>query len=1173
MKSHRGLSIRARLLLAFIGVLVPYLALVAIGVVGFRTLSERLHSIEQEVTQDIEGATGLQVAILQMLMPANDYLTTGDLREREEFERRLAQTRGALARMESFSLQDPKARQLVEAIGGQVSQIETLGREILAVPDPRADHAAHGAAHAKMKALDRLGDEAAVILSQLREIEHREIREEVERGSGVVRRAAAAALAALVLSLAGGVALALLFSRWIGYPLQTIARASHAMAQGDLSQRVDTSSGGELAETARAFNLMVERLEASHAALRRTNDQEEARRWQAEALAAVGRDLVQSLDLAVVGERIVESVRQLLRVRFASLLRLEPESGDLVAVAVSENVAPIFGPGLVWPRGTGAVGLAVRERRLVVSEDVLADPRVTFTPEVRARIEQASFRAVIALPLVGKEGVIGALGIGDEVGRVFDAEEIRLAQAFADQATLALENAHLYEQSEARRRQAEALAVTARDLAQSLDPAEVFQRITDSIRRLLASPTTTLYRLEPESGDLRVVAASGAPALRAGTVFPRGGGAVGLAVELRGPVVSENALTDPRLTFTPEARARVEESRFWAVLAVPLVVKERVIGGLGIRDQEGRVFTAEEVRLAQAFADQAALSLENARLYEESEARHRVAEALAAIGRDLTQSLDVAVVGQRITDSIRQLLGLGYSRLYRLEPESGDLAAVAVSGGGEPAFRGKLVFPRGMGAVGLAVKERRPVISKNHLADPQIILTPELRDRMDSTFVAVLAVPLVAKDKVIGSLVVGDRVGRVYRAEEIRLVQAFADQAAIALENARLFQEAQHALADLKAAQEQLVQGATMRALGELASGTSHHLNNLMAIVLGRVRLLLAGPESAPLRRPLEVIERAAMDATEVVRRVSRFARMQPLEDWQPLDLRQLASEVLELTRARWQDAAQAQGIRIEAALEGPDLQPVMGNAAALREVLMNLVLNAVEALPNGGKIAVRTFSEGGWVGLAVSDTGVGMSPQVRERALEPFFTTKGPRSTGLGLSESYGILQRHGGKLTVESAEGQGTTVTVHLPVASPSVSEGTRGEPARLAASALRILVIDDDDEVREVVAEMLAAQGHGVLQASGGREGLALLEAGEKMDLVLTDLGMPGVTGWDVARAVRARWPGLPVGMLTGWGEQIDDATPDRRMVAGVLSKPATPEGLREFVAACHATSRRI
>ena len=244
MKSHRGLSIRARLLLAFIGVLVPYLALVAIGVVGFRTLSERLHSIEQEVTQDIEGATGLQVAILQMLMPANDYLTTGDLREREEFERRLAQTRGALARMESFSLQDPKARQLVEAIGGQVSQIETLGREILAVPDPRADHAAHGAAHAKMKALDRLGDEAAVILSQLREIEHREIREEVERGSGVVRRAAAAALAALVLSLAGGVVLAFLFARWLSRPLEAIAHGSRRIAQGDLSQRVEVGAGG-----------------------------------------------------------------------------------------------------------------------------------------------------------------------------------------------------------------------------------------------------------------------------------------------------------------------------------------------------------------------------------------------------------------------------------------------------------------------------------------------------------------------------------------------------------------------------------------------------------------------------------------------------------------------------------------------------------------------------------------------------------------------------------------------------------------------------------------------------------------------------------------------------------------------------------------------------------------
>jgi signal transduction histidine kinase/HAMP domain-containing protein len=996
MKSYRDLSIRARLLLAFLGVLIPYLALVAIGVGGFRALSQRLYSVEQEVTQDIEGLTDLHLAILRLGMPANDYLVTGDPREREEFERRLAQARGALARMESFSLQNPQARQLLGAIGSQVSQIETLSREVLAVPDPPTDHAAHAAAHAKMKALDRLGDEAAVILSQLREIEHGEIRKEVERGSGVVRGAAATALAALILSAAGGVVLALLFSRWIGYPLQIIAGASHAMAQGDLSQRVDTSSGGELAETARAFNLMAQRLEASHAALSRTNE-------ESKALAAIGRELAQSLDLAMVGQRIIESVRTLLQVRFSALYRLEPGSGDLVAVAVSENVASSIGPGLVFPKGYGAIGLAVKERRLVVSEDVLADPRITFTPEVRARVEQASFRAIIALPLLGKEGVIGVLGIGDEQGRVFDAEEIGLAQAFADQAAMALQNAGLYAESEARRGVAEALEVTARYLAQSLDPAEVFQRITDSIRRLLGVQTTTLYRLEPESGGLRVMAASGEddPAFGPDVVFPRGTGADGLAIEERGPVVSENILADPRLTLVPETRVRVERARFRAVLAVPLVVKEKVIGGLAVRDQEGRAFTAEEVQLAQAFADQAALSLENA----------------------------------------------------------------------------------------------------------------------------------------------------------------------------RLFDEAQSALVDLKAAQQRLVEGATMRALGELASGAAHHLNNLLAIVLGRVRLLLDGPEAAPVRRPLEVIERAATDAAEVVRRVSRFARMQPLEDWQALNLRQLASEVLELTRARWQDAAQAQGIRIEAVLEGSDLQPAMGNASALREVLLNLVLNAVEALPNGGKIAVRTFSEAAWVGLSVSDTGVGMSAEVRERVMEPFFTTKGPRRTGLGLSESYGIIQRHGGKLMVESVEGQGTTVTVHLLVASPSVSEGTRGEPARFAASSLRILVIDDDDEVREVVVEMLAAQGHAVLQASGGREGLALLEAGKTMDLVLTDLGMPRMTGWDVARAVRVRWPGLPVGMLTGWGEQIDEASPDRQMVAGVLSKPATPEGLREFVAACHFTSRGI
>ncbi len=229
----------------------------------------------------------------------------------------------------------------------------------------------------------------------------------------------------------------------------------------------------------------------------------------------------------------------------------------------------------------------------------------------------------------------------------------------------------------------------------------------------------------------------------------------------------------------------------------------------------------------------------------------------------------------------------------------------------------------------------------------------------------------------------------------------------------------------------------------------------------------------------------------------------------------------------------------------------------------MNLLLNSTDAMPQGGRITFKTWTADDHVYCAVSDTGIGMSDDVRRRALEPFFTTKGPKSTGLGLSVAYGTLQRHGGTLTIESAEGQGTTVTISLPLASRTLATSRARPSAAVPGVPLRVLVIDDEVQVRATLSDILENQGHRVVQASGGQEGLGLLEKGQVIDLVLTDLGMPDMTGWDVARGVRERWPEMPVGLVTGWGEQ--DLTPEERgRVNFVLTKPFDRQLLREALA---------
>jgi signal transduction histidine kinase len=400
-----------------------------------------------------------------------------------------------------------------------------------------------------------------------------------------------------------------------------------------------------------------------------------------------------------------------------------------------------------------------------------------------------------------------------------------------------------------------------------------------------------------------------------------------------------------------------------------------------------------------------------------------------------------------------------------------------------------------------------------------------------------------------------------FSSTDLHFLNALMTYIGYAVDNSRLLEEAQTSaqrlqtvVDDLKSTQTQLVRGETLRAMGQLSSGMAHHLNNLFAVILGRVELLLGKIEEASVRRSLEIIQRTAQDGAEVVRRVQRFSRVQPVSDAVAIDLNQLVQEVVELTRPRWQDEAQLRGSRIEVVVDPGVIGAAVGEPAPLREVLMNLLLNAADSISQTGRITLKTWTHDERVYCSVSDTGAGMPEEIRRRALEPFFTTKGPKATGLGLSVAYGTVQRYGGTLTVESAEGQGTTVEVSLPSASAAAQVARKSAaPAVKAAVPLRILVIDDELQVRSTLAEMLEEQGHSVTQAPGGREGLSYLESNpELVDVVISDLGMPEMTGWDVARTIQSRWPRLPVGLITGWGE-TDVTREERGRVNFVITKP--------------------
>ena len=573
--------------------------------------------------------------------------------------------------------------------------------------------------------------------------------------------------------------------------------------------------------------------------------------------------------------------------------------------------------------------------------------------------------------------------------------------------------------------------------------------------------------------------------------------------------------------------------------------------------------TDEVGELARAFH---AMAAEVAESRASLERRVSELEALSEAGRLLTGTLELSDVLARLTELVQTRLGTDVVRIWLQAGSPGEFRLGAQAGVTRKPGEYRIHLGPGEGLVGWIMERREALVLTDLQGDPRLVN----RDWMEAEgLLSFLGVPIVLEDRPIGILACMTRERREFGREEVRLAETFADQAAVALENARLFDEARQALDDLKEAQEQLVRAETLRVVGELASGMAHHLNNILAVIGGRVQLLLQRVEEPSVRRSLEIVERAVANGAEVIRRVQGFTRVRPAVETVPVDLNRLGREVLELTRPRWTDQAQAEGISIEASLEPGEIPAVAGDPGSLTEVLMNLLLNAVEALPSGGRITVRTWASGPWVHCSVSDTGVGMSEEVRLRALEPFFTTKGPKSTGLGLSVAHGTVQRHGGRLEIESTEGERTTVTISLPVALTGPVADPARVPRRTSVGPWRILVIDDEAAVREVLAELLASQGHAVSQAASGAEGVSLFQT-DRNDIVFTDFGMPGMNGWQVAGAIKALSPATPVVLVTGWADEIPRPGAQAGSVDQIISKPFRVEALTETLAKLLARS---
>ncbi len=555
------------------------------------------------------------------------------------------------------------------------------------------------------------------------------------------------------------------------------------------------------------------------------------------------------------------------------------------------------------------------------------------------------------------------------------------------------------------------------------------------------------------------------------------------------------------------------------------------------------------------------LVLRNRELMTELEAHNR--ELRAAVQR--LASLNAAGQAMGGIHTLSGLLDLFLELVVReldveraslmLVDDAGELRIAAARG--LPADVARDVRMKiGEGVAGKVAASGRPLLVDDADSYPELPSHVNLPGSFMSVPVE-LSVPIKAMNRVLGVInVTQRRSGTAFGPDDVSYLAGLAGQAAVAIDRARHLERLQDAVENLAITQQQLLVTTRLKALGELAAGVAHDFNNTLSGILGSSELLLAELDRGHLDEPrlqatLQTITQLALQAAACVRRLQDAAGVRRDRPEEEADLNQAVRLALDLTQPKWQVESELMGRPVRVALDLGEIPVVRGDPQEIAQAISNLVFNAVEAMPNGGHINLRTSVVENTVQLEVADDGAGMSPEVCGRIFDPFFTTKNT-GHGLGLSVVQGIIKRMGGSIAVRSTEGAGTTFTVTMPVAERRPEATPAQEPPLAPSAAARLLVIDDDPVNLEVCAEVLKQGGHEVVMAPSGEEGLAQFQAG-RIDLVITDLCMPGLSGWQVVREIKKQDATVPVIVLSGWGVQLDESSLREAGVDLALTKP--------------------
>jgi GAF domain-containing protein/CheY-like chemotaxis protein len=794
-------------------------------------------------------------------------------------------------------------------------------------------------------------------------------------------------------------------------------------------------------------------------------------------------------------------------------------------------------------------GRAVLEKRTVHIEDVLQELD-RLAPEVQAGIRRTGVRTLVAVPLLREQTAIGSILIRRLEVRPFSGKQIRLLQTFADQAVIAIENVRLFKELEAKNRElttaldtqtatSDILRVISRS---QTDVQPVFDAIVASAVRLLRADSGALTRIAGEWVELAALTSTddaGDAATRAG--FPQSLQSAGphpQAMRDRASINITNAQIDPRV---PNARAR----GFRSMVVVPMLRHDEAVGTIGVARREPGGFHGDEIALLKTFADQAVIAIENARLLTELQARtaeltHSVDEltALGDVSRAVSSTLDLETVLQTIVTRANQLAGTAGCTIWEYDeareefrlrvshyPAAGDAAILQAPDRATTIRKGQGVTTR--------VMELRQPVQIPDITIEGVYESPIRKPLFDAGHRALLGVPLLREEQVIGVLTVTRKTPGEFAPEIVRLLTTFATQSVLAIQNARLFREIEDKSAQLEVAS---------RHKSEFLANMSHELRTPLNAIIGYSEMLQEDAVDLGAERFVADLQKIHASGRHLLELINAVLDLSKIEAGK-MDLYLESVDIASLVRdvaAVIKPLAEKNTNRLN--LECAETIGTMhADLTKVRQSLFNLLSNACKFTERGTvslAVARETDDAGEWITFGVADTGIGMTPEQMGRLFEDFSqaeasTTRRYGGTGLGLALSRRLCRMMGGEITVASALGEGSTFTMRLPavVAEANVEPVPGASAAGEPQAAGTVLVIDDEPTVRDLMKRFLVKEGFRVALAAGGADGLRLAKE-LRPDTITLDVMMPGMDGWAVLSALKADpdLADIPVIMLT-------------------------------------------